>query len=192
MMPFVAGLILFLGVHSIRIFAEDWRQERIRRMGEQTWKGVYSLVSILGFVLIVWGYGLARHNPVTLWSPPYWGRYVTEVLTVISFVLIAAAYVPGTRMKAVLGHPMLAGTMLWALGHLFSNGQLAGVVLFGSFLVWSALDFVAARARDRKAGRTYPPRGPMQDAIAAVAGAVVWAIFAMYLHGPLIGTRPFG
>ena len=192
MAALIAGLILFLGSHSTRVFAEDWRAERIRRMGEKRWKGVYSIVSIVGFVLIVWGYGVARHSAMQLWTPPAWTRDTTALLTLAAFVLFAAAYVPGTRMKAALGHPMAAGTMLWALGHLFSNGSLPGVLLFASFLVWSTLAFSAARKRDRQAGVTYPALGASRDAIAVVAGAIVWAVFALYLHGPLIGVRPFG
>ena len=188
----IAGLVLFLGSHSIRVFAEDWRAERIRRMGPQRWKAVYSVVSIVGFILIVWGYGVARHSAIQLWAPPAWTRDTTAVLTLVSFVLIAAAYVPGTRMKAALGHPLSAGTMLWALGHLFSNGSLPGVVLFASFLVWSTLAFSAARKRDRQAGVTYPAVGASRDVIAGVAGAIAWAVFALFLHGPLIGVRPFG
>jgi uncharacterized membrane protein len=192
MVPFVAGLVLFLGVHSIRIFAEGWRAERIRRMGEPAWKGVYSLVSILGFVLIVWGYGLARKSGIDLWTPPAWGREMTEILTVPAFILIAAAYIPGTRMKSALGHPMLFGTMFWGVGHLFSNGRLAGVLLFASFFVWSALAFWKARERDRKAGVTYKALGMPRDMLAVIVGCVAYAVFAVYLHGPLIGTRPFG
>jgi uncharacterized membrane protein len=192
MVLLIAGLVIFLGVHSIRIFAEDWRTERIRRMGAQPWKAVYSIVSIAGFVILVWGYAHARHDTAALWVSPYWTRHLTAILVLLSFILIAAAYVPGTRMKAAIGHPMLAGTVLWALGHLLSNGTLADVVLFGAFLVWAVLDFAASRARDRKAGVTYPARDASRDVIAVVAGGIAWAVFGMFLHGPLIGVRVFG
>jgi uncharacterized membrane protein len=189
---FLAGLVIFFAVHSVRIFAEGWRAERIRRMGPRAWKGVYAVVSIAGFVLIVWGYGLARPGSVDLWSPPAWTYVATAILTLPAFILLAATYVPGTRIKAALGHPMLVGTKIWALAHLLSNGRLADVVLFGFFLVWSVLAFRAARARDRAAGTTYPALGALRDVIAVIVGTVLWAAFAMYLHGPLIGTRPFG
>jgi uncharacterized membrane protein len=188
----VAGLFIFFVPHSVRIFAEGWRAERIRRMGPGAWKGVYSVVSIVGFVLIVWGYGVARQDSLDLWSPPAWTHALTSILTLPAFILLAAAYVPGTRIKAVLGHPMLVGTKTWAFAHLLSNGRLADVLLFGSFLVWSVLAFKAARTRDRAAGATYPALGASRDVIAVIVGAVLWAAFALYLHGPLIGTRPFG
>jgi uncharacterized membrane protein len=192
MVLLIAGLIIFLGVHSIRIVAEDWRAERIRRMGERRWKGIYAVISIVGFVVLVWGFGLARHTPVTLWTSPYGMRHVTALLVLPAFILVVAAYVPGTHIRKALGHPMLAGTALWAFAHLLSNGGLADVVLFGAFLVWAAIGFVNARARDRKAAVTYPALGASRDVIAVVVGTIAWAIFGMFLHGPLIGVRPFG
>jgi hypothetical protein len=135
----IAGLVIFFATHSVRIFAEDWRAAGIQRMGERPWKAIYSLVSIAGFVLIVWGYGLARQAPVDLWSPPAWTRHVTALLTLPAFILVAAAYVRGNRIKAAVGHPMVLGVKTWALAHLLSNGRLADVLLFGGFLVWAIL-----------------------------------------------------
>lgn len=187
------GLIVFLGVHSVRIFAEDWRTARIAAMGPLAWKGVYSVISIAGFVLLVYGYGLSRQAPVDLWMPPVWTRHLAALLTLPVFVLIAAAYVPGTRIKAAMKHPMLLGVKTWALAHLLSNGRLADVILFGAFLAWATLDFSAARKRDRKQGLSYPAAPGIARDIAVVAiGLVAWAAFAMWLHGPLIGVRPFG
>ena len=148
----VIGLAIFLGAHSVRIFAEPWRQRQIARMGPGAWKGVFSLVSIAGFVLLVWGYGLARAVPVELWSPPAWTRHLSSLLNLAAFVLLAAAYVPRNRIRAAVGHPMVAGVKLWALAHLLSNGRLADVVLFGAFLAWAVLDYRAARARERASG----------------------------------------
>lgn len=184
------GLIIFLGVHSVRIAANDWRTAQIARFGEGPWKGLYSLASVAGLVLIVWGYGAARANTTTLWTPPEWTRQLTIVLTLVAFVLIPAAYVPGTRIKAWLGHPMIAGVKVWALAHLIGNGTLAGVILFGSFLVWAVVDFAASRRRDRAGGVTYPAGTLANDAIAAFVGAIAWVIFAFFLHGWLIGVRP--
>lgn len=187
----IAGLVLFLAPHSVRIFADGWRAERIQRMGPLPWKGMYAVLSIVGFVLIVWGYGLARQAPVELWSPPVWTRHVAALLTLPAFILIVAAYVPGTHMKAALGHPMVAGTKIWAFAHLISNGRLADVLLFGAFMVWAIVLYASARKRDRRAGVTYPARGASRDAIALVVGTAAWAAFAFYLHAPLIGVRPF-
>jgi len=187
----VIGLVVFIGVHSVRIVSDDFRSRTIARLGLNTWKGLYSVAAIAGFVLIVMGYAAARTDPVVLWAPPLWTRHVAALLSVIGFVLIAAAYVPGNRIKAAVGHPMVVGTKSWAFGHLLANGTLADVVLFGTFLLWAAASFRAARQRDRAAGTVYPKRGPSRDIAVVVAGIVLAGVFAIYLHAPLIGVRPF-
>ena len=186
------GLVLFLGTHSVRIFAEGWRTRRIAAMGERSWKGVYSVVAIAGFVLIAWGYGAARADPTVLYAPPLWTKHLAALLTLPAFVLLAAAKTPGTRIKAAVGHPMVLGVKLWAFAHLLSNGTLADVVLFGSFLAWAVLDYTAAKRRDRANGVTYAAGPLSRDAVAVAIGAVAWVAFALWLHGPLIGVRPFG
>jgi uncharacterized membrane protein len=188
----VLGLVLFLGVHSVRVVADDWRSARIARWGENAYKGLYSLLSLGGFVLIVWGYGLTRTAPVELWSPPIWTRHLASLLTLVAFVLLAAAYVPRTRIKAAVGHPMVLATKTWALAHLLSNGRLADVVLFGTFLAWSVVLYAASRRRDRRTGTRYFAGPGSRDAIAVVLGVAAWAAFAFWLHGMLIGVRPFG
>ena len=192
MLWLILGLVLFLAPHSVRIVADDWRAARIASMGEHKWKLAYTIVSIAGFALIVYGYGQARMAPVVLYTPPVWTRHLAALLTLPAFVLIAAAYVKGTRIKARVGHPMILGVKVWALAHLIANGTLADVVLFGSFLVWAVLDFIASRRRDRAAGISYPPGPASRDLIAIGAGGLAWAIFGFVLHGPLIGVRPFG
>jgi uncharacterized membrane protein len=188
----ILGLILFLGAHSLRIFADPWRTAQMARLGEGPWKGLYSLASIVGFVLLLWGFGRARAATVVLWSPPLWTHYVALVLTLIAFVLIVAAYVPGTRIKSRLHHPMVLSVKVWAFAHLISTGTLADVVLFGSFLVWAIADFASSRKRDRAAGTVYPAGTVGKDAVAIVVGVVAWAVFAFWLHGWLFGVRPLG
>lgn len=188
----VIGLLIFLGLHSIRIFADGWRTRQLARMGEGRWKGLYALVSLLGFGLIVWGYGQARMAPVVLWPTPVWTRHLAALLTLVAFILLAAANVPANHLKEKLGHPMLAGTKVWALAHLLANGMLADAVLFGSFLVWAVLCFRSSRRRDRVNGVRYP-RGTLRgDVITVVAGLVIWLVFAFWAHGWLMGVRPFG
>ena len=186
------GLVLFLGVHSTRIVADGWRTATIARVGEKPWKGIYSLLSIAGFVLLVIGYGAARQSPVVLFAPPVWTRHLAALLTIPAFVLLAAAYVPGNAIKRAVGHPMMAGVKVWALAHLLANGTLADVLLFGTFLAWAVLGFIAARRRDRAAGTSYPAGPASRTAIAVVVGLVAWAVFAFALHRPLIGVAPFG
>jgi len=188
----VLGLLIFLGVHSTRVFAEGWRSAQLARMGEKGWKGAYAVASLAGFVMLVWGYGLARQEPVPLWTPSVGMRHLASLLTLGSFVLIAAAHVPRNSLKARIGHPMVAGVKLWALAHLLANHTLADLLLFGGFLVWAVLCFRAARARDRAAGTTYPAGTLKGNLIAVGGGVAAWVVFALWLHGPLIGVRPFG
>jgi uncharacterized membrane protein len=188
----ILGLIVFLAPHSVRIFADSWRSAQIVRIGERAWKGLYSLASIAGFVLLVWGYGRARVDTPVLWQPPTWTHAVTAVFTLIAFVLVVAAYVRGTRIKSAVHHPMILGVKSWAFGHLIANGTLADVVLFGGFLAWAVADFAASRRRDRVAGTVYPAGAAAKDALAIAIGAAAWAIFAFYLHERWIGVRPFG
>lgn len=186
------GLVLFLGVHSTRIVADDWRSATIARVGEKPWKGVYTLLSIAGFVLLVIGYGAARQSPVVLYTPPVWTRHLAALLTIPAFVLLVAAYVPGNAIKRAVGHPMVAGVKIWAFAHLLANGTLADVLLFGSFLVWAVLSFIAARRRDRAAGTVYPVGAGSRTLITIAVGTLAWAVFAFALHRPLIGVAPFG
>lgn len=193
MAALVLGLVLFLGLHSTRIFAEGWRTQTMESFGEKEYKLLYSVLSIAGFALVVWGYGLARHDPVILWNqPPVWTRHLASLLTLAAFVLLVAAYVPGNAIKAKLRHPMILGVKVWALAHLISNNTLADLVLFGSFLVWAVLDYRAARRRERTLA-TVMTQGPMSRTIlTVVVGVVAWALFAMWAHRVLIGVSPLG
>ena len=186
----VVGLIVFLGPHSIRIFADGWRSGRIAVLGERKWKLAYSAVSLIGLALVVYGYAQARQVTPLLYDPPRWSRHAAAALVLVAFVLIAAAYVKGTHIKAHVGHPMVLGVKVWAFAHLLANGTLADVVLFGAFLGWAVADYIASRRRDRLAGVVYTAGPWSRDAIAIAAGVVAWWVFAFLLHGPLIGVRP--
>ena len=188
----VLGLVLFLGAHSVRIVADGWRTRTLARMGEGRWKGLYTLVSLAGFALIVWGYGQARQQPVPLWYPPRGMNHAAALLMVISFVFLVAAYVPGNAFKAKVHHPMVISVKVWAFAHLLANGNLADVVLFGSFLVWAIADFASSRRRDRVAGTTYAPGRTGPTVVAALVGLVAWAVFAFWAHAFLIGVSPLG
>jgi uncharacterized membrane protein len=188
----IIGLVIFLGVHSIRIVADGWRQVQIARFGERAWKLGFSVLSAVGLGLIIWGYGAARQAPVVLWNPPAGMRHAAGLLTLIAFVFLAAAYVPRNHLKARFHHPMVLGVKAWAFAHLLANGTLADLLLFGSFLVWAVCSYIAARRRDRLAGVTYPAGSAGATLTTVVAGTAAWALFAFWLHGVLIGVRPFG
>ena len=188
----VLGLILFLGVHSLRIVAEDWRGKQIARLGELPYKGLYAIASLAGLGLVVWGYGLARAAPIELWNPPSWMRHLAALFALAAFVLVAAAYVPRNRVKAALGHPMILGVKVWALGHLLANGTLADLLLFGGFLAWAVFDYRAALMRDRASGRRGAQGTLAGDAATIALGSIAWVAFAFYLHAWLIGVPAFG
>lgn len=192
MSALIIGLIIFLATHSVRIFAEAGRAELIAQKGLLKYKLAYSIVSLIGLALIIWGYGAARLDPVYLWFPPVWARHLAAVLTLPAFILLAAAYVPRSRIKAGIGHPMAAAVKLWALSHLLANGTLADLLLFGGFLVWAIAVFASARRRDRAMGVEALPGSVRNDALALVAGCVAWFVFARYLHTLLFGIAPFG
>ncbi|MGC1549585.1 MAG: NnrU family protein [Rhodanobacter sp.] len=186
----ILGLVIFLGLHSLRIFADGWRTRQIARLGLKRWKGVYALVAIIGFVLICWGFGMARHQPVLLYTPPLWLRHLNALFMLIAFVLLAAARVPRNHIKARLHHPQVVAVKTWAFGHLLATGMLHDVVLFGAFLVWATVLFAASRRRDRLAGTTYPAGTLKGDVFTVLAGVIAWVVFALWLHLWLIGVNP--
>ena len=184
----ILGLVVFLGVHSVSIVSPNWRDATAARMGERAWKGVYSLISIASFVLLIWGYGVARMNPVALYTPPLQLRWATVLLMLPVFPLLLSAYFPG-RISATLKHPMLAAVKFWALAHLLSNGALADVLLFGGFLAWAVADRISFKRRAQRPIRTAPAR-PWNDAIAVIAGLVLYALFVYWLHVRWFGVSP--
>jgi uncharacterized membrane protein len=186
----VAGLVIFLGVHSIAIFAPGVRERARIRLGEGPWKGMYALVSLVGFALIVYGFGLARRSPVLLYLPPHWLRHVTFLFMLPVFPLILAAYLPG-RIKTAAKHPMLAAVKFWAFGHLLANGLLADVLLFGGFLAWAVMDRISLKRRPPQANHTAPP-GRFNDLIAIVLGLALYAFFIGWAHVRLFSVSPLG
>jgi len=185
----IIGLVVFLGVHSIALAAPAFRSRAIARMGEGAWKGLYSLVAAVGLVLIVYGFHLARESPVVLYVPPGWLRYVTFVLMLPVFPLLIAAYLPG-RIKTATKHPMLAAVKFWAFAHLLAIGMLADVLLFGGFLAWAVMDRISLKKRPQNL-RT-APAARFNDAIAVIAGLVVYVIFIGWAHVRLFGVSPLG
>lgn len=186
----IIGLILFLGIHSCRMLAEDWRDRQAARLGVLGWKALFSLVALAGLVLIVMGYGQARVDSVVLWSPPAAMRHVALLLTLPAFVFLVATYVPENSIRNRLGHPMLIAVKTWAIAHLLANGTLADVLLFGGFLAWAVADFAVSRRRDREAGVVTGVATATGNALTVIIGLLLWAVFLFYLHVWLIGVNP--
>jgi uncharacterized membrane protein len=187
----IVGLVLFLGVHSVAIVSPSFRARAIQRVGEGAWKGMYALISLVGFVLICYGFGLARQAPVVLYSPPTWLRHVAFLVMLPVFPLVLAAYLPG-RIKAAAKHPMLAAVKLWAFAHLLANGSLADVLLFGGFLAWAVADRISVKRRSMPQVLRTAPRGPWNDAIAVVLGLAIYALLIGWAHVRLFGVSPLG
>lgn len=198
----ILGLVLFLGTHSSRVFADSWRTRTIKAWGEKPFKGVIAAVSLLGFYGLVVGYAEVRMQPVFIWQPPVATRHISVLLMLFASVLLVAAYIPANHFKVRLGHPMVLSVKVWALAHLLSNGNLADLILFGSFLLWSVLNFKSARARDRAraemdalaSGEPAQPTVPKISATlaAVVVGAGVWALITFVLHAQVVGVSPLG
>lgn len=184
----VIGLLMFLGVHSVAIVSPNGRDAVAAKIGERAWKGLYTVVSIVGFVLLVWGYGQARMHPIVVYTPPVELRGVTALLLIPVFPLLLAPYFPG-RIAAALKHPMLVATKLWAFAHLLSNGMLADVLLFGGFLAWAVFDRISFKRRTQRPLKTLP-QSKLNDVIAIVLGLVLYFAFFHYLHLRLIGVSP--
>jgi uncharacterized membrane protein len=185
----VIGLVLFLGTHSFSM-ARGPRAAIIGRIGEGPFKGLYSLLSLAGIVLVSIGYGQYRAGGyIPVWDPPVWTRHLALLLVLVAFICFVAAYLPG-RIKARLKHPMLAGVKIWAFAHLLANGDLGSILLFGSFLVWAVLARISAKRRDVAAqhGGTAAPAGWRNDILAVAIGTAVYFVFVFWLHPWLIGV----
>ena len=191
----IAGLVIFLGIHALRVWGEGLRGTLLLRLGPLGFKGAYSIASLAGFYLLIVGYGQARLEPVPLWTPPHGMAHATVALMWVSMVMLAAAEIPRNAIKARLRHPMVLGVKVWALAHILANGTLHDVLLFGGFLVWAVLSFRAARQRDRAAleageiAENLPVSG-LATIGAVLAGTAAWAAFILVVHVWLIGVAP--
>jgi uncharacterized membrane protein len=185
----VAGLVLFLGAHSVQIVAADWRRGLIRRLGEGPWKGLYALISLAGFVLVIYGYGRS-HGAAPLYALPPGLLHLTFALVWLGFVCVTAANWPRNHIKQALGDPMVFGVGLWALGHLLVNATPGALALFGGFLVWAIADFVSLRRRNLVAPAIAAPASALNTALVVLVGTILAVVFAVWLHLWLIGVAP--
>lgn len=185
MLILILGLVIFLGIHSVQIVAPQWRAARIAAMGKGPWRGIYSLVSIVGFVLLIWGYGLARGEAADFFVPPAWLNLVASLLMAVALVFLIVSQLPSGKLKPMLKHPMLVSIKIWAFAHLLVNADLASFLLFGSFLAWAVIDRVSVKRR----GDALPVAGPViNDTIAVVVGLALWALLVFVAHEWLFGV----
>jgi uncharacterized membrane protein len=183
----ITGIIAFLGLHLVPTLP-GLRERLVARLGEGGYKGLFALLSIAAFILLV--YGFAKAPVIQVWSPPSWTRWVAIVLMLPAFIFLVAAYVPG-QIKAKLKHPFLVAIKTWALAHLIANGDLASIILFASILAYAAYDRITLKRREATGLVTVPETGPpSNDVIAVVLGVVLYLAFLFWLHPLLIGTSP--
>jgi len=184
----IAGLVLMLGIHSVKPTAPNWREAAIARVGDGPYKGLYSLISLIGLALIVWGFGRAWEAPTFVYTPPGWGRHVAMALMIPALILVFASIFPAHGIKRFVAHPLLFATALWSVAHLFANGDLAGVVLFGAILAWALIDRIAQPLRLEAEAET--GTFGKWDFAAVLAGVALYIVLVAGLHYWLFGVSP--
>jgi uncharacterized membrane protein len=186
----ILGLVVFLGTH-VFVTMRDHRAAVVARIGEWRYRGLFSLVSIVGIVLI--GYGFAAYRaagPIMVWYPPGWTRHIVVALMWPASICVAAAYIPG-NIKRVLKHPMLVGVKTWAFAHLCANGDLGGIILFGSVLAWAVYDRITLKHRKDAGAPPIPVGGAKNDIIAIVVGTIIYLALGFVFHPVVIGVPAF-
>jgi uncharacterized membrane protein len=187
----ILGLVIFLGAH-VFVTMRDRRTELVKTLGEWPYKGLFSLVSIIGIVLI--GYGFAWYREaglIAIWYPPAWTRQIVVVLMWPASILVSAAYIPGNIKRAVK-HPLLAGVKTWAFAHLCANGDLGGIILFGSMLAWAVYDRITLKRRSDPGAPPIPVGGTTNDIIAIVVGTILYLALGFVFHPLVVGLPAFG
>jgi uncharacterized membrane protein len=186
----VLGLAVFIGVHLVTT-RRDYRAALIARFGEGPYKALYSVLSIVGVVLIAWGFARYRaQGYIPVWEPPRWTRHVTVALVWPAIICIVAAYIPG-GIKRTLKHPMLVGVKLWAVAHLVSNGDLGSIILFGGILAWAVVDRVSLKRRSDPGGPVIPSGGMAKDILAVLVGTVIYLALGFWFHPYVVGVPAF-
>jgi uncharacterized membrane protein len=187
----ILGLVLFLGTHAFTMFRGP-RAALIGRLGEGRYKGLYTILSLLGFVLMIWGFGRYRADGmIPVWDPPVWTRHLAVLLTLFAFISLAAMGPKPSHIQAAVKHPMLLAIKIWATAHLIANGDLGSILLFGGFLAWAVAARISLKRRTDEPARKLPkpaPAGWRRDVTAVIGGVVVWFVFARFLHPLLIGV----
>ncbi|OCP09149.1 MULTISPECIES: NnrU family protein [unclassified Ensifer] len=187
----VLGIIIFLGMHLIRVVAPGFRAGVIESRGKGAWMGIYAILSLIGLCLIIYGFGQASSETGMLYDPPVFLRHIALLLMLFAFIFLAAGFLPAGRIAVAVKHPQVLSIKIWALAHLLANGETSSVLLFGSFLVWAVILRVSLKRRERAGERVLPVfKSAMNDVLAIVIGLAVYVLFVWKLHEWLIGVPP--
>ncbi len=187
----VLGIILFLGLHLIRVVAPGFRAGVIESRGKGTWMGIYAILSLIGLCLIIYGFGQARSETGMLYDPPVFMRHIALLLMLFAFIFLAAGFLPAGRIAVAVKHPQVLSIKVWALAHLLANGETSSVLLFGSFLAWAVILRISLKRRERAGERVLPVfKSASNDVLAVIIGLVAYVLFVWKLHEWLIGVAP--
>ncbi|MFZ3307804.1 MAG: NnrU family protein [Xanthobacteraceae bacterium] len=187
----ILGLVIFLGAH-VFVTMRGRRAALVARLGEWPYRGLFSVIAIIGILLIAYGFADYRAaGMITIWNPPAWTRHIAVGLMWPASIMVVAAYIPG-NIKRVLKHPMLAGVKTWAFAHLCANGDLGGIILFGSVLAWAVYDRITLKHRADAGAPPIPVGGVKNDIIAVVVGTVLYLALGFVFHPIVIGVPVFG
>ncbi|EHK77768.1 NnrU family protein [Sinorhizobium meliloti CCNWSX0020] len=187
----VLGIIIFLGMHLVRVIAPGFRAGIIESRGKGTWMGLYTIVSLVGLCLIIYGFGQARGETGMLYDPPIFLRHIALLLMLIAFIVLAAGFLPAGRIAVALKHPQVLSIKIWALAHLLANGETSSVLLFGSFLAWAVILRISLKRRERAGEKVLPVfKSARNDVLAVIIGLVAFVLFVWKLHELLIGVQP--
>ncbi|TWB17925.1 putative membrane protein [Rhizobium sp. ERR 1071] len=186
----VLGIVLFLGLHLVRVVAPGLRSSMIARLGEGGWKGAYSIASIVALVILIYGFGQAR-DMTPIWTPPFWMSHITILLMLFALICLVASLLPAGHIAVRTKHPMVLSVKIWALAHLLSNGDGAAILLFAAFLAWGVILRISLKRRERAGEITLRPFvSAKYDLYAIVIGVIVWALIIWKLHAWIIGVSP--
>lgn len=185
------GIVIFLGMHLVRVVAPGLRTSVIARQGKGAWMGIHAVISLIGLLLIIYGFGEARAVTGMLYNPPVFLKHIALLLMLVAFICLAAGFLPAGRIAVAVKHPQILSIKIWAIAHLLANGETSSVLLFGSFLAWAVILRISLKRRQRAGEKVLPVfRSTSNDLLAVVIGVIAYGLFVWKLHEWLIGVAP--
>ncbi|MET3600618.1 NnrU family protein [Martelella mangrovi] len=189
MIMLIIAVLIFTGIHLVHTFAPDFRRTMIDRLGENAWRGVFSVAALAALVFMIFAFGHARRQGIVLYTPPFWMAHVTVLLMLVAMICLSASFFPPGRIASMAKHPMVLSVKIWAFAHLLANGEAASVILFAGLLIWAVILRISLARRERAGHYSRKPFvSARYDAYAFVLGIALWGLFIWKLHVWLIGV----